>query len=79
MFFGFDPFTMLGLNEQPRPPRPQNRQLGQENIFDQFANFLNNGFMNPQPQPQPQGQHHNHQNNERRPGYYKPKKNEEKK
>jgi hypothetical protein len=47
MFFGFNPFTMF--NEPPvRRNLNQNNQ-GQENIFNQFGNFMNDMFMHPQP------------------------------
>lgn len=64
MFFGFDPFAMLGMNEQPRnqqrqqQQRPQPNRINQgANIFDTFTDFLNGGFMNPT------AVNHNHQQN----------------
>ena len=66
MFFGFDPFSILGVN--PQVPARQNaiQQPNPNNIFNQFANILANGFMNPHhPPPQRAAQP---------PPYYRPKK-----
>ena len=71
--FGFDPFSILGLNE----PRQQNFNQGNQGGFlDQFANILNNGFMHPVPPPNNRHPPNNRQNNqpEPRPKYFRPNK-----
>ena len=64
MFFGFDPFAMIGMNQPRQPNQNQNRQnqIPEENIFGTFANFLNNGFMHPVAQNH-RNQNHRNQNN----------------
>ena len=42
MFFGFDPFAMIGMNQPRQPNQNQNRQnqIPEENIFGTFASSI---------------------------------------